>query len=272
MAFRPRHPTLESAKLQSIRDPFAMKRILYLGDTHLRDAAAYLAGLLTHFGWKFDYLPSDVKPISSAWEQDYGLFILSDYPSANFGPADHDALLERVARGAGLLMLGGWESFHGVGGDWDGTPLGNALPVDIAKTDDRRNCDRPVLVRRMMDHPITDNLPWEDRPPVVGGFNQVKPKPEANVLLEACLFNVQRAALGDFTFQLAERQPLLVVGEFQQGRTAAFMTDVAPHWVGPLVDWGTPRVAAQAPEANAVEVGGDYAQFLRQLLEWAAGE
>ena len=46
-----------------------------------------------------------------------------------------------------------------------------------------------------------------------------------------------------------------MVGEFGRGRTAALATDVAPHWVGPLVDWGVPRVAAQAPQANAVEVG-----------------
>lgn len=249
-----------------------MQRILYLGDTHLRDAAAYLAGLLSHFGWDFDYLPSDARPAPSQWENDYGLFILSDYPAANLSAANHEALLDRVAKGAGLLMIGGWESFHGVGGDWDGTPIGNALPVEIARTDDRRNCDQPVLVRRPMDHPITRDLPWEDRPPVIGGFNQVKPKPEATVLLEACLFEAKRDNGGDFTFQLSEVQPLLVVGQFQNGRTAALLTDVAPHWVGPLVDWGTPRVQAQAPNANAIEVGGNYAQFLRQLLEWTAGE
>jgi hypothetical protein len=62
------------------------------------------------------------------------------------------------------------------------------------------------------------------------------------------------------------------VGQWEKGRTAALLTDVAPHWVGPFVDWGRPRVAAQAPEANAIEVGGDYAQFFRQLLEWTAGE
>ncbi len=245
-----------------------MKKILYLGDTHLRDAAAYLAGLLHHFGWAFDYLPSDAKPKPGQWETGYGLFILSDYPAAKLREEDHQAMLDQVAKGAGLSMIGGWESFHGVGGDWDDTPIGKALPVEIAKTDDRRNCDLPVLVRRTMDHPITRDLPWEDRPPVIGGFNQVKPKPDAQVLLEACLFDAKRETDDQFTFQLSERQPLLVVGQHQRGRTAALLTDVAPHWVGPWVDWGTPRVSSQAPNANAIEVGGWYAQFLRQLLEW----
>jgi uncharacterized membrane protein len=143
-------------------------------------------------------------------------------------------------------MIGGWESFHGLGGDWDGTPIGHALPVEIAHADDRRNCDQPVLVRRTMEHPISRDLPWEDRPPVVGGFNQVKPKPDGQVLLETCIFNAAVESQVHFSFQLLERQPLLVVGQHQRGRTAALMTDVAPHWVGPLVDWGTPRVEAQA--------------------------
>lgn len=247
-----------------------MQRILYLGDTHLKDAAAYLAGLLHHFGWEFDYLPSDSRPTASHWEQDYGLFILSDYPAANLSAADHQAILDRVAKGAGLLMIGGWESFHGMGGDWNGTPIGNALPVEIADADDRRNCDQPVLVRRTMDHPITKDLPWEERPPVIGGFNQVQPKSEAQVLLEACVFDAKRTGEEQFLFQPAERHPLLAVGTFQKGKTAALMTDAAPHWVGPLVDWGTPRVSAQAPHANAVEVGGHYTQFLRQLLEWTS--
>jgi hypothetical protein len=258
--------------LQSIRERIAMKRILYLGDTHLRDAAAYLAGLMNHFGWDFDYLPSDARPASSHWERDYGLFILSDYPAANLSLGDHRAVLARLAKGAGLLMIGGWESFHGLGGDWDGTPIGNALPVEIANADDRRNCDQPVLLRRTMDHPITRDLPWETRPPVIGGFNQVKPKPDGQVLLDACIFDAVVETDEDFTFQLIERQPLLVVGDYQHGRTAALLTDAAPHWVGPLVDWGSPRVSVQAPNANAAEVGGYFAQFLRQLLEWTSAE
>jgi uncharacterized membrane protein len=248
-----------------------MKKILYLGDTNLQGAAAYLAGLMHAWGWSFDYLPSDVPPAAEQWDTTYGLIILSDYPAANLTEHGHQAILAQVALGAGLLMIGGWESFQGLGGDWDNTPVGNALPVEIADHDDRGNCDQPVLVRRLMNHPITNGLPWEDRPPVIGGFNQVRAKLEAQVILEACLFEARRQGERDFTFQLAECLPLLVVGKYQAGRTAAFMTDVAPHWVGPLVDWGLPRITAQAADANAIEVGGHYAQFLKQLLEWTAG-
>ena len=46
--------------------------------------------------------------------------------------------------------------------------------------------------------------------------------------------------------------------------------DVAPHWVGGFVDWGLPRVTAEAKGGNAIEVGHDYAKFWKQLLQWTA--
>jgi hypothetical protein len=66
--------------------------------------------------------------------------------------------------------------------------------------------------------------------------------------------------------------PLLVIGAAGAGRTAAFLSDVAPHWVGPLVDWGLPRVSAQAPGAPAIEVGAYYAQFFTRLVHWALAD
>ena len=241
--------------------------ILYLGDTHLKDAAAYLAGLMHSWNWEFAYVPSDQPASTEMLEPRRSLFVISDYPAARMNAAVQQKLLAQVANGAGLIMLGGWESFHGLGGDWDGTTVGNALPVVIATEDDRMNCDQPVLVRRIADHLTLAGLPWESRPPVIGGFNRFVAKPDATLLLEVQRFSAHQQA-GSFTFEQQDQHPLLVIGEHGHGRTAALATDVAPHWVGPLVDWGTPRIAAQAPGANGVEVGGDYATFLRQLLSW----
>lgn len=248
------------------------KKILYLGDTELTGAAGYLAGLMHLWGWDFNYLPSAEKPSPDQWDNGYGLFILSDYAASQLSENDQRKLLSFVAEGEGLLMIGGWESFHGLGGDWDGTIIDDILPVVISTEDDRRNCDQPVLVRRLGNHPITENLPWEARPPAIGGFNQVSPKPDAEVILEACLFDAKCPVGGEFEFELVERQPLLVLGRHEKGRVACLMTDVAPHWVGPLVDWGTSRVSAQAPGAGEIEVGSDYARFFKQLLEWTAGK
>lgn len=241
--------------------------ILYLGDTHLRDAAAYLAGLMHGWGWSFDYVPSHESAPVEMFDPPRALIIISDYPAARMDVAAQHKLIEQVAGGAGLIMIGGWESFHGLGGDWNGTPVGDALPVVIAAEDDRMNCDQPVLVRRLVEHPILAELPWDSRPPVIGGFNRITPKPAATLLLEGQRFAAQCVG-SEFSFTSLDRYPLLVIGEHGRGRSAALATDVAPHWVGPLVDWGVPRVSAQAPQANGVEVGGDYARFLRQLLSW----
>lgn len=243
------------------------KPVLYLGDTHLGDAAAYLAGLMHHWGWSFDYVPGDRPAARALFESPRRLFILSDYPAAMLEQEQQQRLVEQVARGAGLVMCGGWESFHGLGGEWNGTLVAEALPVEIGKADDRINCDHPVLVSRACDHPAVAGLPWEQRPPVIGGFNRVTPKRGTTVVLEAAHFTVRRDG-GTFRFEPAGRDPLLIVGSHAAGRAAALTTDVAPHWVGPLIDWGDERVSAQAPQASPIEVGDLYSAFLRTLLTW----
>ena len=58
-----------------------------------------------------------------------------------------------------------------------------------------------------------------------------------------------------------------MVGEHGRGRTAALATDVAPHWVGGLVDWGDQRVV-QDVGGGSIDVGNWYARFFRNLLVW----
>ena len=38
------------------------EKILYLGDDNIRQAAAYLAGIMTHYGIPFDRVDSDASP------------------------------------------------------------------------------------------------------------------------------------------------------------------------------------------------------------------
>ncbi|MBC8289350.1 MAG: hypothetical protein H8E37_03445 [Planctomycetes bacterium] len=251
-------------------------RILYCGDTTLDTAAAYLASLICHWDWDLTYVPSDQPFASSLLERGdtapVSVFIFSDYPAAQISVDLQHRTLQHVSNGAGLVMLGGWESFHGLGGDWDSTPIGDALPVEISSSDDRVNCDRPVLVdATKATHPVTASLPWAARPPVIGGFNRLVAKPESDVLLEAVTHSAERTP-GGFELHETRRDPLLITGRYGEGRTLALATDVAPHWVGPLVDWGDDRVNAAAPGIEGVEVGNLYATFLRQMLEWAAGD
>lgn len=242
--------------------------ILYLGDTSLETAAAYLAGVMTHAGLKFDHVAGDAPLAADAVAQPRPLYILSDFPARLVPRPLQQRIAEHVARGAGLLMLGGWESYCGLGGDWADTPLGEILPVHIARSDDRRNCDDLVLVAcANEEHPAVRGLPWRERPPIIGGFNEVRTRAGAELLLTARRYR-PRFAGTDVQLTAGAEHPLLVVGVHGHGRTAALTTDVAPHWVGPLVDWGDERVSAQAPGAPQVEVGSLYVQFLRQLLEW----
>lgn len=243
--------------------------VLYLGDTSLQGAAAYLAGLIHHAGWSCVYRRSDEAAEEALFDQVWSLFVLSDYPAARLSPPLQQRLVQAVQAGAGLLMIGGWESYHGCGGNWDQTAVAAALPVEIDSADDRVNCDQPALVRCVLDHPTVRGLPWDARPPGIGGFNRIRPKSEGQLVLETQRFRAVRKG-EDVRFELAGCEPLLVVGRCGRGRVAALATDVAPHWVGGLIDWGAGRVAAQAPGAETIEVGDLYARFFCQLLAWTA--
>jgi uncharacterized membrane protein len=240
--------------------------ILYLGDTSLAGAAGYLAGLMTSCGLGYDYVPSDAAVAGDALGG-RRLIVLSDYPAKLLTAPLQARVVELVRAGTGLLMIGGWESFCGFGGDWAGTAVGDALPVEIARADDRVNCDQPALATKVSDHPIVAGLPWDLRPPTIGGFNRFSAKPGAATLLDVQRFSARRAG-GGYEFVPAERHPLLVTGACGAGRTAALATDLAPHWVGGFVDWGGARVTATAPGSWGIEVGSDYARFVGNLLRW----
>ncbi len=245
--------------------------ILYAGDTTLTTAAAYLAGVMTHFGESFDYLRSD-QPIGPRLaDKTYALYILSDYPVNNVRAEDFDTLAAAVRAGAGLLMIGGWESFGGLAGEYNHTPLADVLPVEMLDVDDRVNSAHPCVIEPACDHPIINGLPF-DRPPTIGGYNRIAPKADAAEVLRARHLDVTVDAGGAYAFAAGEAAPLLVTGRYGRGRTAALATDVAPHWVGGLVDWGTPRVNAQAQGAGDVEVGSLYAEFFARLIRWTRGD
>lgn len=281
--------------------------ILYCGDTSYHTAAAYLCGLMSLWQWPFRYVPSDQPLTADLIGDTPGLFIFSDYPALMVDRATQELVATRVRHGAGLLMIGGWESYHGLGGNWDGTPIGELLPVIISPTDDRINFDQPTLLRAVSDsptlHPILCGLPWNERPPTIGGLNKVTPKQGSVLLLAGLSFAVKAAGThpwiqaaegfvenwllppkvketlssisplhtshpGDLVFDLVAGYPVLVVGTAGAGRAAAMATDIAPHWVGGFVDWGDTRVTAQAAGGSGIEVGFDYAQFWKQLLTW----
>jgi len=243
------------------------RRVLYCGDGDITSAASYLGGLMTSWGWRFEHVPDDRDLDPDRLDDDVSLIIVSDYPARRLSTECQLGIDKAVRQGAGLLMIGGWTSFRGRDGLWGGTPVGDLLPVEISVGDDRVNCDQATAVRATQAHPATNGLPWASRPPAIGGFNRVKARPDAGVLLECQQFEIQSEA-ARFTFHETRSDVLLAVGRHGHGRTAAFTTDVAPHWVGPLIDWGRGRVSVRMPGAPEREIGDLYAKLMNQLLSW----
>lgn len=248
---------------------------LYFGDDDMTRAAAYLCGIMTHYDIPFERVDSSQSPPDTLLQNPWDALILSDYPRERFRPGQIKMICEAVNNGAGLVMFGGWESYHGLLGEYHQTQLAEVLPVAMLDADDRRNFSQGVLLSPVRTHPILDGLPWET-PPFVGGLNEFAAKPEAEILLDGLPLDI-RECNGGFDFNVAAKAyPTLVVGEYGRGRTVALATDVAPHWVGGFVDWGRKRITQklfdkQNEEVGFVEIGADYAKFFAQLLQWVAG-
>lgn len=279
-----------------------MNPILYLGDDDTTRAAAYLSGILTHYELPFERINSDRSPEEDFLSKEYSLYVLSDYPRSRFSESHLRRIRDSVEKGAGLLMIGGWESFYGRVGEYHDTVLAEILPVLMEERDDRRNYYQPLYLRKVRSHDILDGLPWST-PPSIGGFNAIRPKNETKVILEGVRFELKitdddllvndcrkegacsvdghpmlnRADMELYsgnTMIIAEigSVPILVLGAFGEGKTAAFASDVAPHWVGGLVDWGDRRVHQELPEGGFIEIGNHYAQFFHNLVRWTARE
>jgi hypothetical protein len=242
-------------------------KVLYIGDGTLQTGAGYLCGVLNANGVAFDHVETgeriDEKRLAPPWDA----LIISDYPAAGFTREALLRIAEDVGRGCGLLMIGGWNSFHGLNGLYEGSSLASVLPVEIEHRDDRVNWPYLCLMSRNEDHEILAGLPFET-PPSIGGLNRVRVRRESRTLLSARFFQ-PRATGTTWTIEPKETLPLLAVGSHGEGRTACYMTDVAPHWCGGSVDWGTQRVTCHAG-AVTVEVGSLYARFLTQLVRWVA--
>lgn len=126
-----------------------------------------------------------------------------------------------VKRGGGLVMIGGYLSFTGIDGKarYGMSPLAEPLPVTLLPYDDRVERSEGVRVNVCEPgHPVLGGTP-SDWPELLG-YNRLVAKPDATVVV------------------WADEDPMLVVGEYGQGRTAAFASDLAPHWAPQeFLDW-----------------------------------
>ncbi|EMI22039.1 membrane protein containing DUF1355 [Rhodopirellula maiorica SM1] len=232
-------------------------RILYLeGATRLEQT--YLRSALRRFpdlDLTYQWIPRDTEarwPIGLRdWFQKgkFDIYIIGDLDADAIGREQLTQLAQSVSEGAGLVMLGGYHNYDA--GGYANSPLSDVLPVQMdasrrisIQSDDvdnpRLQIAGPITINRSRPHPITNiggedaDATWSTLPNLLGANRFVGPKvsPGVQVLLET-----------------ADKDPLLVVGEYGRGRTAAIAFDSTWRW------WREGRSEA-------------YRRFWRQLALW----
>lgn len=220
--------------------------------TEYVEGGHHLISALHESGWEVDYQPCHVAADrfpGAAGLSSYNCVILSDIgantlalPSATFVSSQRTAdriaaLADYVYAGGGLVMIGGYLSFAGIEGKarWANTPVEEVLPVTISHHDDRRELPAGVVPHlHSPSHPAASGIDgaW----PHLLGYNVTRPREDAQTVLSV------------------DDDPLLVVRRVGQGRTAAFMSDCAPHWAPPeFVQWK------------------HYGRLWSQIIGWVAG-
>jgi uncharacterized membrane protein len=230
-----------------------MKGFDHFHSTEYEEGGTVFIDALVSAGIEVDYVRA--HEISGRFPRDrdelaaYDAVILSDVGANSFLLTDETFLRSEVTSnrlveiaayveaGGGLVMVGGYLSFTGIDGRarYSQTPLAEVLPVTMLDYDDRVEVPQgatPTVAAP--GHPAIAGV-GEGWPRLLG-YNRLVPKEDATVV----------ARVGD--------DPLLVVGEHGDGRTAAFASDCAPHWAPPeFVEWP------------------DYAALWSSIVLWAGG-
>jgi uncharacterized membrane protein len=193
-------------------------------------------------------------------EETFDVFLLGNVDESGLTRRSWQAMADAVEQGAGLGMLGGFHSF-GPGG-FQGSPLEPVLPIIMGRAERQNFGDPPAAdlhvpgplrvapIERNGDaHPIMriaegagNAALWRELPPLDGAnrFHRVRLKANAEPWAE-----------GDD----GSRSPLLVLGGYGSGRTAAVAFDTTWHW--------------QLGGKNEAQRNA-HRRFWRQLVLWLA--
>ncbi|MCR4281918.1 MAG: glutamine amidotransferase [Bauldia sp.] len=221
--------------------------------TEYAEGVGWLRAALEAGGCEVDYQPAHIAardfPATAGALSGYGCVILSDigantlllhpdtFVRSRPLPNRLDAIRDYVRRGGGLVMVGGYLSFQGIDAKarYQGTPIEEALPVEIDGHDDRVEVPEGVEPRVVHGaHPIVRRI--KGKWPALLGYNRVASKPDADVVV------------------VAANDPLLVAGAFGKGRSVAFTSDCGPHWAPPaFVSWP------------------GYTTLWQEIVRWTAG-
>jgi uncharacterized membrane protein len=155
-------------------------------------------------------------------------------------------------RGGGLLMAGGPRSFGA--GEWTGTTLEKMLPVEFAGAPDWESVPTVLepkatdlhAVWRLFENERSTRAALKLLPEAMGRNNWLRVKPQSGTAL-----GVQRAG------RSGSSPPLLAVGAYGRGRTAALATPISGSWA--------PAFTRQWGEAGDNRY---FARFARNLIYW----
>jgi len=240
------------------------KRILFCGDDNLDRAAVYLAAILFQQRYSFDYISSTEKFPDDLHFDDYNLIILSDYPRHNLTNQHLGSIKKFVRNGGNFLMIGGWESFTGLNKEYTDTILCDILPVKMLPSDDRVNLAQGcVVIPALEHHPVIDKIDW-NRPGIIGGYNRLLPKSGSSIILNGRHLSISLEK-GPIVTVDEKDVPLLIEAPYHKGKSGALAFDLAPHWIGGLVDWGNQRIRIDIND-TFIEVGNLYHQFVSNLI------
>ncbi len=229
-----------------------------------RDANVEVASLLriqqdrfaaagTVDGEKFTKMPASMEE----WKK-FDVVILGDLDSSFLTKFQQESIEQLTLAGAGLLMIGGQNSF-GPGG-YENSPIEKALPVFAGPLNSGQEKSEfvPRLTAEGSTHPAMEGLAeWfgvDDKPgtktlPILRG-NVIVPKPKSGA--QVLITHADRPRPDGQGGQI-----VLAVERYGKGRSAAFTVDTTYLWYLPLRGLGQ---------------DSPYNRFWGQLVRWLAGE
>ncbi len=239
-------------------------KVLYAGDSPVGGAANYLLGILNSIRAEVTHLAPSEKMTEKILERNFDVIIFSDYSRDKVSDACQAVIARKTAEGTGFLMIGGWGSYSGPFGNWRGSFIETLLPVDCKKGDDRTNFPGGASLVPKLKHPVLKGLSFAYSPAICG-MNEIYPKKKSRVVLA-----VRKILSTGRKISLEKKEyPLLVLDS--QARIAALATDLAPHWCGGLVDWGSSTKKLAVNSQIRIQVGISYIHFVSSLISWLGG-
>ena len=208
----------------------------------------------------------------------YDAIVLDDI-EADFFLADQMKLIYDFVsrRGGGLLMMGGQESFRQ--GDFDRTPIGEMLPIDLSR--EMKSPESSVRLALTRDGWLQ---PWVRlRSDEVSEEERLKSMPNFLTLNSAAFVRPGAVIMAEVQDTDENRWPALVVQRFGKGRTAALC--VGDFWRWRLseglhklhgLDVQASNIdqdnGSTIPRGTPAEDLSDHARASRQMIRWLVAD